>query len=320
MLLVHARGNHEIGIGNLARCFELIKFLSYRYDIMGIFECDEILFGRFSHKNIIRSDGLKNSLQIIKCKKPEFYICDLIDADKALSDIIKSYGVKNIVYFNGLGLGFEPDILVVMDGFNYIISNVKCKIYRGFEYYILSQDILRNRPLQPKRKKNIKNILISFGGADPAYYTEYFANIISDTTYVYTIVLGPAMNSERKESIMRIKKPNITYIDSPLNLIDLLLQSDMLITLGGMSTYEAMCLGVPVSGIRWNYLSYAVENFGKKGMISDLGDIDSAYQNLLNLKPIEVNKICKRAYDTVDGRSLYNIEKILMFEGESANA
>ena len=312
MLLIHTRGDSKIGMGNLARCFELIKFLSNRYEVIGVFECDKVLFSRFNHKNIVRSDSLENSLSVIEHKKPQIYVCDLLDADKALSDMLKSYGIKSIVHFNGLEFGFEPDILVVMDGFDYEILNVKCKIYRGFEYYILSQDILKNRPLKPKRIKNIGNILISFGGADPAYYTEHFTNIISDEKYKYTVALGPVMSLERKRNIMQVKKPNVTYIDSPLNLIEPLLQSDMLVTLGGMSSYEAMCLGVPVSGVRWSYLAYAVKNFGAKGMMSDLGDIDSAYENLLNLNPDEVDQICKKAYGIIDGHSLQNIEKILI--------
>ncbi|WP_228568781.1 hypothetical protein [Campylobacter sputorum] len=311
MIIIHARGNETIGIGNLSRCFELLKFLFDKYEVMAIFECSEELFTRYKHKNSVRSENLHNSLKIIQDIKPQIYICDLIDANKKLSDILRlEYGVKKIIHFNSIEFGFEPDILVVMDGFDYEIKKGNYEIYRGFEYYIISQDLLKYRK-KDINLKSIKNVLISFGGADPANFSEYFANVINDDKYNYTIVLGPAMSENRKEAIAKIKKPNITYVNSPKNLINLLLQNDILVTLGGMSTYEAMMLGVPVCGVRWSYLAYCVENFAKLGMINDLFDINSAYDNLINLKIADVNEKCAYAYKLIDGSALKNIESII---------
>ena len=36
MILLHARGNEKIGIGNLARCYELVKFLAPNHDVKAI--------------------------------------------------------------------------------------------------------------------------------------------------------------------------------------------------------------------------------------------------------------------------------------------
>ncbi|MCR4942423.1 MAG: hypothetical protein K5978_06515 [Campylobacter sp.] len=312
MITIHARGNEKIGIGNLARCYELVKFLSTKgYEVVGIFECDEKLFARFENEKIFRSSEFSNSLNLIKKLKTQIYICDLLDADANLSDTLRDIGVKKIVHFNGLEKGFRPDVLVVMDDFEYELKFKDLKIYRGFKYYIIANDIVKNRPANAKQIKNIKNVLISFGGSDPAYFSEYFAKTISDDKYRYTLILGPAMSLERKEFIKSIKKPNLAYIDSPSNLINLLLECDLFVTLGGMSTYEAMCLGIPASGVRWSYLGYCVEQFGKKAMINDLGNIDKAYENLLNLNIENVNKICQNAFDIIDGKSLQNIEKII---------
>jgi len=99
-------------------------------------------------------------------------------------------------------------------------------------------------------------------------------------------------------------------------MIELLLNSDLLITLGGMTTYEAMCLGVPASAVRWNYLEYIVKSFGEKNMITDLGNIDEAYENLLNLNINKVNYIYQNAYKIIDGNSLENIKDVIdLLEG-----
>lgn len=311
MIVVHARGNDKIGIGNIVRCYELINYLSIKHEVIGIFECTEELFVRYKQKNIFRTDELEESIQLIREYKAIYYVCDLVDPNKDLSDTLRKIGIKKIFYFNGVEFGFEPDVLFVTDGFDYEVSSKNYQIYRGFEYYIVGKQVLDNRKKHLIPIKHIKNILICFGGADPAYFTEYFAKTIDDSIYTYTIVLGPAMLRERKELIQAIKKSNIQYIDSPSNMVELLLNSDMLVTLGGMTTYEAMCLGVPASAIRWSYLEYNVKSFGEKQMITDLGYIEEAYKNLLNLNINKVNSICQNAYNIIDGNSLKNIEEVI---------
>ncbi|UXC29343.1 hypothetical protein N3114_11910 [Aliarcobacter butzleri] len=310
MIIVHAKGNSQLGIGNLSRSYELIKYLSISKEIIGIFECDENIFKRYDKSNIYKSDSLEESLSIIKKNHCSIYISDLVNPNKDLSDILKNMGVKYILHFNDIDFGFEPDILFITDSFDYEFLDNRFKIYRGFEYYIVGSEILKYRK-DFKNKNSIKNILICFGGADPALFTEYFVDKIEDLKYNYKIVLGPAMPKNRKDDILKIKKKNIEYIDSPTNMIELLLNSDMLVTLGGMTTYEAMYLGVPASAVRWNYLEYIVKSFGEKNMITDLGNIDEAYENLLNLDIDKVNSICQNAYNIIDGSALENIKKVI---------
>lgn len=311
MIAIHAKGNSQLGIGNLSRSYELITHLSITKNVIGIFECDENIFKRYDKKNIFRINSLEESLSIIKKNSCSIYISDLVNPNKDLSDKLKNLGVKYILHFNDINFGFEPDILFITDSFDYEFFDNRFKIYRGFEYYIVGNEILKNRKKDFKRKESIKNILICFGGADPAFFTEYFVEKINDSKYNYKIVLGPAIPKNRKENILTIKKENIEYIDSPKNMIELLLNSDLLITLGGMTTYEAMCLGVPASAVRWNYLEYIVKSFGEKNMITDLGNINEAYENLLNIDIDKVNSICKNAYDIIDGSALKNIKKII---------
>ncbi len=311
MIIVHAKGNSQLGIGNLSRSYELIKYLSITKDVIGIFECDKNIFKRYSVNNIYRVDNLNKALELIKRYKSFIYISDLVSPQKELSFFLRENGAKQILHFNEINSGFEPDILFVTDSFDYEFFDNRFKIYRGFEYYIIGKEVIENRKKTLNHIKSIKNILICFGGADPAFFTEYFAKNINDSKYNYKIVLGPAMPKNRKENILTIKKENIEYIDSPKNMIKLLLNSDLLITLGGMTTYEAMCLGVPASAVRWNYLEYIVKSFGEKNMITDLGNIDEAYQNLLNLDLEKVNIICQNAYDIIDGSALKNIKKVI---------
>lgn len=310
-IIIHARGNSQIGIGNLSRSYELISYLSKYYDVIGIFECDKNLFKRYDTSNILHSNNLNNSLKLIKKCQYDIYICDLIDANKELSDTLKENGIKKIIHFNGLEYGFEPDIIFIMNNFDYTFETNNIDVYKGFKYYIIGNELVNNRKNNFMPIQKIQNILICFGGADPAFYTEYFTEVINDNRYNYTIVLGPAMSTDRKNYIKSIKKKNIKYIENPLNMIEHLLSNDLLVTLGGMITYEAMCLGIPASAVRWNNLEYVVKSFGEKSMISDLGNIENAYQNILNLEINKVNKISKNAFSIIDGSALKNIHIVI---------
>ena len=306
MILLNARGNEKIGIGNLARCYELVKFLAPNRDVKAIFECDEKLFSRFS-QNAIRSENLEHSKELIYRLKPQIYINDLLDADKNLSDIARKAGARKIVSFNTLEYGFEPD---------YPAASGNFEIFRSVGYYLVGSDVVKRRAkFTPKAQ--LKNILLSLGGADPAMFSEYFTNVIANDGRLYTLVLGPAMSDERKARIKSVQKPNLSFIDSPANLIDLILNHDTLVTLGGMSAYEAMTLGTPVCGVEWSYLAYVVRSFAKLKMINNLGDINNAYKNLLNLNLASVNEICENAYLKISGDALAKIAKILDgFENE----
>ncbi len=308
MIIVHAKGNEKIGIGNLSRANEIVKYLNKTQQAIGIFECDKELFKRYKNKHTFLSKDMQNSLELMKKYKQIVYISDLVSPSKELSDTLRKMDVKKIFHFNDLLGGFEPDVLFVTDGFDYEVNYEDIKIYRGFKYYVVGENITKKRPEQFKTISKIQKVLVSFGGADPAFFTEYFAKAINDTKYNYTFVLGPAMSKQRKQDIQNIKKENINYIDSPTNMSELLLSHDILVTLGGMSTYEAMCLGTPACAIRWNYLEYIVKSFGEKNMINDLGNIEQSYLELLNINIDDVNKRAKNAFNIIDGNSLRHIE------------
>src|SRR5574344_1313058 len=160
MIIVHAKGNSQLGIGNLSRSYELIKYLSVTKDIIGIFECDENIFKRYDIDNIYRVDNLNESLELIAKYTSFIYISDLVSPQKELSSILKVNGAKKILHFNEVTSGFEPDILFVTDSFNYEFFDNRFEVYRGFEYYIVGNEVIKNRKKKLENIESIKNILI----------------------------------------------------------------------------------------------------------------------------------------------------------------
>ncbi len=311
MIIVHAKGDSSIGIGNLSRCYELVNKLSPTTQIRGIFECEKELFQRYNHHNIVRSESYNHSIELLLHQNISLYICDLLTPNKQLSNLLHhSIGTK-ILHFNGIENGFEPDHLLVTHGFKYDVVNPFGEIHKGFEYYIVPQKCRISRPSFFKKKSKIKNILICFGGADPALYSDFFANIINDPIYVYTLVLGPAMPPNRKNKIKQVYKEQLTIIDSPSDMVSLIKNHDFLVTLGGMMTYEAMTLGTPVGIIRWSYLSFFAKSFNNMRMAYDLGELVDAYDNLRCLDVPTVNLFAQNAFQIIDGKALDHLVNLI---------
>ena len=117
-------------------------------------------------------------VDIIKKYKSFIYISDLVSPQKELSSFLRENGAEQILHFNEINSGFEPDILFVTDSFNYEFFDNRFEVYRGFEYYIVGNEVIKNRKKKLENIESIKNILICFGGADPAFFTEYFVEKI----------------------------------------------------------------------------------------------------------------------------------------------
>ena len=311
MIAVHARGNEKIGIGNLSRSLELVRYLGRSYPVTGFFECDECLFTRFESPEILRCEDQEQALAGIRQRHCDTYISDLVCPEKSLSDRLRQLGVKTIAHFNELDAGFEPDILFVTDGFDYPVDAAGIKVFRGFEYYVVGAAVLEKRRQFFEPVQSLDRILICFGGSDPAFYSEHFAKCIGDDRKRYTMVLGPAMADSRKARIKSLQRENITCVDSPENMVKLLLSHDLLVTLGGATTYEAMCLGVPACAVRWSYLERNVRLFGEEGMVNDLGPLEQAYSRLIELDLETVNGVAENAFNIIDGSALANIERVI---------
>lgn len=311
MIAVHARGDSIIGIGNLARSYELVKYLAVRTRVVGLFECEEKLRSRYESKNVRFFDTTEAVLGALRQYKEPLYISDLVNPPQSLSTQIRRCGVRCIIHFNEIDRGFEPDVLIVTNDFSFPQQPKNFKVIGGFDFYIVGEEVRKNRLGQPKQPLSLQNILVCFGGADPGSCTEKFVEAIKPDSKRYTVIVGPAMSSVRKKSLYEHSSDNLRFIDSPASLHRLILEHDCLVTLGGMTTYEAMCLGVPVCAVQWEYLADNVKRFSDLGMVSDLGHSETAYSALQSLSVDEVNRRCWNAFSKIDGRALENVASAL---------
>lgn len=144
----------------------------------------------------------------------------------------------------------------------YGISNIP-NVYSGEDYYISNKLFLFYDPIEIK--KNVQNIFISFGGADPRNYTDRLLNIITKERYKkynFSIVLGKA--KKNVNNLMKYNEyANVKVLYDISNMPEIMSESDIAITSRGRTAYELAMLGIPSIAIAQN------ERETKHGFISE---------------------------------------------------
>ncbi len=122
-----------------------------------------------------------------------------------------------------------------------------CKLFLGPKYVLLGSDFVIMRQYVKKRERIVKNILVSFGGADLENNTGrvlealMLANI-NDLNI--TVVVGRRHRFIREIQQVCVDN-NYTFYVQTNKMADLICKADLAIGSGGISTYERLYLGLP---------------------------------------------------------------------------
>ncbi|GAX62915.1 spore coat polysaccharide biosynthesis protein, predicted glycosyltransferase [Candidatus Scalindua japonica] len=97
-------------------------------------------------------------------------------------------------------------------------------------------------------RDNVKEVMITMGGSDPAGLTLKILSSLTEclTAYNVHVVMGPAFTDEEQVSNLTVNFKNIKIYKNPDNFIELLSQQDVVITAAGRTLYECAGLGRPL--------------------------------------------------------------------------
>lgn len=320
MIIIHAAANESIGIGHLSRVNSLGLALKEKgIDSYFIFESSkrlvEAIFNSHFLYSIVENREQANLLIARKVlssnDQKKIYITDLLGLDKEHKKYIKSLGVDLLIQLNDSNRQeYLPDVWVNGDAFNAKqINNFNTPIELvGAKYAILKSKVSRLKPKEPpKITSSPKKILISFGGADPGKYTEFFIeNICARQEQIhFKVVIGPAFIETRLEYLnnLAISLKNVEFIYKSTDLTTLLIEADAFISLGGISAYESMCLGCPVLALEWEGMAEYVQRLEAAGFLFSLGDIQKAnslFKKVIsNVELMNIRAI--KAWEEIDG-------------------
>lgn len=248
---MYVNGNNKRGLGHIYRVLELADEFFSKPDIY--YDCNQTerkIFGKTTH-NLKPVDGEDELIK--KCKENNYniFINDILSTTtEYMQKLRKNLPSKaKIINFEDDGAGaMEADLV-----FNALYdSSELSNVLAGEKYYISNKLFMFYEPIQIHDK--VKEVLITFGGADPQNYSDRLLKIISKKEYKeynFTVVLGKA----KKNVDMLLKyneHENINVLYDVPNMPKLMSKCDIAVTSRGRTGYELAMLGIPTIAMAQN--------------------------------------------------------------------
>lgn len=292
----------HIGIGHLRRTEALAQALRANGVTPRLLFQGDARLARLlacEHQPIQRVDDFDQVL-LICAAEPGVLVSDLPGLRKEHSQRLRQAGCGPLVHLTDAdGLRYQADVFLDGDALD---KPGIAQRTGGAEYNILRMSLLTKRPSRPWRLRKIRRVLVCLGGADPGYCTEsLLASWQRDVRL--TLVAGPAVSVRRQRHWHAQLRHGDRLLRSPADLPGHLLRHDLVVTLGGITSYEAMCLGRPVAAVAWRHMSPYVRGMADAGLLNDLGSVQVAGRRLARLlrRPARMAQRAGRAFNILDG-------------------
>lgn len=247
---IYVNGNNNRGMGHIYRALELADEFFVKPDIFfDTNQTDINVFGKTTH-NLVAINGIADLFEYCKRNKYSIFINDILDTSIDYMIGLRSVLPEaKIINFEDDGEGSSKADLV----FNALYGgDDSTNIKRGEKYYISGKTFMFYNPI--KINDCVKNVFISFGGADPQNYSERLLKIISRAEYGrynFLVVLGRA-----KKEVTQLMKynnfDNIRVMHDVSNMPELMSLCDIAVTSRGRTGYELAMLGIPTIAMAQN--------------------------------------------------------------------
>lgn len=258
---IYVNGNNKRGIGHIYRALELADEFYTKPDIYyDSNQTNPIVFGNTSH-NLIPVNGIAELFDICRKEQYDIFINDILTTSIDYMIGLRTVLPKaKLINFEDDGEGQLKADLV----FNALLSeNDLPQVKAGEHYYISGKTFMFYEPIEIREK--VKNVFISFGGADPQNYSDRLLSMISKKEYQeykFIVVLGRAKQNVQ-ELLKYADKENIEVLYDIPNMPEIMTSCDIAITSRGRTGYELAMLGIPAIAMAQN------EREEKHGFVSN---------------------------------------------------
>ncbi len=179
--------------------------------------------------------------------QPDLVINDILDTDHGYVKVLKDSNIK-VVNFEDTGTGANEADLVI----NALYSSddaLSDKYLYGHDYFCLRDEFMAVE--KNHFNKNVRNLLITFGGTDPSNFTlqtlESVINICKQREIHLYIVTGPGyLHKEHLQTyINTVDYEAIKYIHQTGIISSIMEKADLAISSAGRTVYELAHMRVP---------------------------------------------------------------------------
>jgi len=249
-----------------------------------------------------RIDAEQTRLVLLK-QKVSWIITDHYALDKKWESIIKQYVKKIMVIDDLANRPHDCDLLLDQnlsenpkDRYKDLVPE-NCKMLLGPEHALIRSEFYETRKKLKKRNGTIKNILIFFGGSDPTNETQKALQAIktlNKPNIKVSVVIGNSNLHKGKIEKMCSDIPHTFFHCQVDNMAQLMMEADLAIGAGGITTWERCFLGLPtiIVIVADNQVQSSVA-VSKAGIAWNLGRKE-------NVGAYDIQKAIERAFDNPD--------------------
>lgn len=241
-IILRCDGYKEIGMGHIYHCLTLayhltgheILFVLNKKHLEGIKKIKDSFF----KYELIENDD--EFFQLLTRVKPDIVVNDCLNTTEEYIMSLKKY-VHKVVTIEDMGTG--SCVADVCINALYEKSN-KPNIYSGEKYACLREEFLIAE--SKKVEKEVKNILVLFGGTDPSNLTKKVYDIVKkrNNRIHFTFITGIGYNSLENGIETDLEK-NIEVLNNVKSVSKYMEKADIAITSQGRTVYELASIGVP---------------------------------------------------------------------------
>lgn len=245
-IILRADGYNQIGMGHIYHCLTLaysligqeILLVTKREYEEGVEKIKE----SYLPYELIEND--EDFFNLIEKWKPDIIVHDCLNTDAPYMKQIKK-NVHRLVTIEDLGEGAKFADAVINALYEDKTNNPSN--YCGEKYICLRDEFLISGP--KKFSKDIKEVLVLFGGTDPGNFTKKIYNIAikehDKYPYVkFNVVTGLGYDCG-KHNIKTIGEKNIFVVNNTPRISEYMKNADLAFTSQGRTVYELASMGVP---------------------------------------------------------------------------
>lgn len=319
VVVLQAAGDRHIGISALARTAALaaaFERMGFWQRVLVIWEAPPELVEHFAPKGceVLGVEDRESAMDWRSLLAPPgtnaVLITDLLNLEPSDFQSAREEGYRFLVHLNDSGLGRFSANLLVDENRSEPTADFAGTELLGASYCILPDSIRMLRPKQPWQGQRLQRILVTFGGADPDNLSLNFLQrlrpLLTEANLEVTAIAGPVFHPNHRYHLQNLvqQDAHITLIDAPKSLAELILSHDLTITLGGMTSYEAMCLGRPCGAIAQGAMTAHIQSLAQLNLLKNLGDIEQAVGNLQQFltQPSRLEALATAGWQAIDGQ------------------
>jgi spore coat polysaccharide biosynthesis predicted glycosyltransferase SpsG len=249
-LLIITEGSPTLGIGHIRRSITLAGALPRETRLW--------LLGRETRQNVpAQTADLFEGLNWEAGPVPQVATGDAVildlecESQRAMWERCSREGVACLAldYFDPMHL---PDMTInLMDHSGsmraaYTAIGRAGDYHEGPDYALIRPNIVARRSLA--QTATVRRVVVTMGGADPGRQTAEAARILRaklEPGMEVTIILGPLVAEDLETEVRTLAGDRFRVVRNPSEFDDLLAGADVILTSGGTTLLEALCLGKP---------------------------------------------------------------------------